>query len=54
MLKIAVLLSGSGTTLENLFAEIESGDLPAEVSVVVSSLERAKKRGVPTHVFPRK
>jgi len=59
-MKIAVLLSGSGTTLENIFEHVERGELPVEVAVVVSSradaygLERAKKRGVPTHVLPRK
>jgi len=59
-MKIAVLLSGSGTTLENIFEHVERGDLPVEVAVVVSSradaygIERAKKRGVPTHVLPRK
>ncbi len=60
MMKLAVLLSGSGTTLENIFEHIERGELPVEVAVVISSradaygLERAKKRGVPTHVFARK
>jgi len=59
-MKIAVLLSGSGTTLENIFEHIERGELPVEVAVVISSrkdafgIERAKRRGVPTHVFPRK
>jgi len=59
-MKIAVLLSGSGTTLENIFEHIERGELPVEVAVVISSradaygIERAKKRGVPTHVLPRK
>ncbi len=59
-MKIAVLLSGSGTTLENIFECIERGELAAEVAVVISSradaygLERAKKRGVPTCVIPRK
>ena len=59
-MRIAVLLSGSGTTLENLFEKIEAGELPVEIAVVISSradaygIERAKKRGVPTHVFPRK
>ena len=59
-MKIAVLLSGSGTTLENIFEHIERGELPVEVAVVVSSrrdafgIERAKRRGVPTHVFSRK
>lgn len=60
MMKVAVLLSGSGTTLENLFIKIEAGELPVEIAVVISSrtdaygIQRAKKRGVPTHVFPRK
>ena len=59
-LKLAVLLSGSGTTLENIFEHVERGELPAEVAVVVSSLskayglERARKRGVPTRVLVRK
>lgn len=59
-LKLAVLLSGSGTTLENVFEHIERGELPAEVAVVISSLSRAyglvraKKRGVPTRVVVRK
>ena len=59
-MKIAVLLSGSGTTLENLFEKIEAGELPVEIAVVISSradafgIERAERRGVPTHVFARK
>ncbi len=59
-MKVAVLLSGSGTTLENIFEHVERGELPVEVAVVVSSrkdafgIERAKRRGVPTHVLPRK
>ena len=58
--RLAVLLSGSGTTLENLFAHIDRGELPAEVAVVVSSkpdtfgLERARRRGVPTAVIVRR
>ncbi len=59
-LRIAVLLSGSGTSLENLFEHIDSGDVPGEVVVVVSSkenaygLERARKRGIPAIAVPRK
>ena len=58
--RMAVLLSGSGTTLENFFERIEDGSLPAEVVCVVSSLskayglERARGRGVPTAVCVRK
>ena len=34
-LKLAVFLSGSGTTLENLFERIEAGSLDASVEIVV-------------------
>ena len=60
MIKLAVLLTGSGTTLENLFQQRDAGLLNADVAVVVSSragafgLERAKKRGVPAHLVERK
>jgi len=59
-LRLAVLLSGSGTTLANLFAWIDDGRLAAEVVLVVSSradaygLVRARERGVPTRILPRK
>jgi len=59
-LRIGVLLSGEGTSLENLFERIESGEVPAEVAVVISSragvggLARAEKRGVPAVAIPRK
>ncbi|MCR9097494.1 MAG: phosphoribosylglycinamide formyltransferase [bacterium] len=58
-LRLAVLLSGSGTSLENLFEHIDAG-LPAEVVCVVSSkksafgLERAERRGVPAIAVPRR
>jgi phosphoribosylglycinamide formyltransferase-1 len=53
MLKMAVLLSGSGRTLDNFHEEIQKGNLQAEVQVVVSNvasalgLEKAKKYGYP-------
>jgi formyltetrahydrofolate-dependent phosphoribosylglycinamide formyltransferase len=59
-LRLAVLLSGSGTTLQNLLDHSASGDLPAAVAVVVSSnasafgLARAQKAGAPAHVVERK
>ncbi len=59
-LRIAVLLSGEGTSLENLFEQIEAGTLPGRVSVVIASrqkaggLERARRRGVPAHAVPRR
>jgi formyltetrahydrofolate-dependent phosphoribosylglycinamide formyltransferase len=58
--RLAVLLSGSGTTLQNLLDRCARGELPAAVAVVVSSnaaafgLSRAQGAGVPTHVVERK
>jgi formyltetrahydrofolate-dependent phosphoribosylglycinamide formyltransferase len=59
-IRLAVLLSGSGSTLENLFERIDKGVLDAEVAVVVSSradafgLERARRRGVPAFAVVRR
>ncbi len=59
-LRIAVLLSGNGTSLENLFERIDAGEVSGEVVVVISSkrkafgLERARRRGVPAVAVPRK
>ena len=59
-LRVAVLLSGSGTSLENLFEHIEQRGLPARVVCVVASkesafgLERARRRGVPAVAIARK
>jgi len=59
-LRIAVLLSGSGTSLENLCERIDAGDLNAEVCVVIASkakaggLERARRRGIPAFAVPRR
>ncbi|HEX2483948.1 MAG TPA: phosphoribosylglycinamide formyltransferase [Myxococcota bacterium] len=59
-LRVAVLLSGSGTSLENLFEQIDAGALPAEIAVVIASrvdaggLARARRRGVPAVAVPRK
>jgi phosphoribosylglycinamide formyltransferase-1 len=55
-----VLLSGSGTSLENLCEHIDAGRVPAEVAVVISSqqrafgLERARRRGIPAVAVSRK
>ena len=54
-----MLLSGSGTSLENLLEHIDAG-LPAEVVCVLSSkksafgLQRAEKRGIPASAIPRR
>jgi formyltetrahydrofolate-dependent phosphoribosylglycinamide formyltransferase len=57
--RLAVLLSGSGTTLENLLARIADGSLPASIAVVIASrvdaggLERARRAGVPAVTVAR-
>jgi formyltetrahydrofolate-dependent phosphoribosylglycinamide formyltransferase len=59
-LRLAVLLSGGGTTLQNLIDRCASGRLPAQVVLVVASradafgLERARRAGVPTAIVSRK
>jgi formyltetrahydrofolate-dependent phosphoribosylglycinamide formyltransferase len=59
-LRIGVLLSGAGTSLENLCERIDAGELSARVVVVVSSretapgLERARRRGIPAFAVPRR
>jgi len=59
-LRIAVLLSGAGTSLENLLEHIESGRLDAQVVAVIASkagaagLERARRRGIPARAIPRR
>ncbi|MEE4243593.1 MAG: formyltransferase family protein [Desulfopila sp.] len=53
MLKMAVLLSGSGRTLDNFHEKIEEGSMRAQIEVVVSNvsdalgLEKAEKYGYP-------
>jgi formyltetrahydrofolate-dependent phosphoribosylglycinamide formyltransferase len=59
-LRVAVLLSGGGTSLENLFERIDAGELPARITVVIASrvdaggLARAQRRGVPALAVSRK
>ncbi len=59
-LRVAVLLSGNGSSLENLLEHIDSGQVNAEVVVVVCSkeeafgLERARRRGIPAVAVSRK
>ncbi len=58
--RLAVLLSGSGTTMVNLAERIDAKEIPARIAVVVSSrknalgLQRAAERGFPTHVLTRR
>lgn len=59
MVKLAVLISGSGTNLQAIINAIENNSLQAEICCVVSDnpdaygLERAKFSGVPSHVVQR-
>ncbi len=59
-LKIAVLLSGSGSTLQNIIDHIEKKTLDAQIVCVASSrsdaygLVRAEDHGIPARAFPRK
>jgi len=51
--RLGILLSGSGRTLQNLIDRIQDGSLPARIEVVISShpavkgLERARARKIP-------
>ncbi len=57
---LAVLVSGTGTTLQNLIDRIAAGELPARIAVVLSSkpdaygITRAQKAGIPVEVVNRK
>lgn len=59
-LRLAVLISGSGSTLQNLIEYIAAGKLDAQIVMVISSrpgvkgLERAAQAGIPHHVVARK
>jgi len=55
-IRLGILLSGSGRTLQNLIDRIEDGSLPARIEVVISShpdvkgLDRARKANIPAVV----
>ncbi len=59
-LRTVVLLSGSGTTLQNFIDLMESGELPVDIVLVISSrkdaygLQRAQNHGIPSKVISRK
>ena len=59
-IRMAVLLSGSGTTLQNFIDRIADGRLKAQIVQVVSSkadafgLERSRRAGLPAAVVERK
>lgn len=58
-LRLAVLISGSGTNLQALIDAIRNEEIPAKIVQVVSSrpdaygIERAEKAGIPTLVLNR-
>ena len=60
MKKLGVLISGSGTNLQAIIDNIETGFIPAEIYVVISNnpnaygLKRAEKKGIPTEVINHK
>lgn len=58
-LRLAVLISGSGTTLLNLVREIQAGRLHAEIGVVIASRDtvgvtRAQQAGLTVQLLQRK
>lgn len=59
-IRLAVLISSSGTTLQNFIDQIDDGSLPAKIVQVVSSredafgVERARKAGLPAATVSRK
>lgn len=61
-IRLAVLISGRGTTMVNLARRIDAGELDARISVVIASndtaaapgLERARDHGLPAFAVPRK
>jgi formyltetrahydrofolate-dependent phosphoribosylglycinamide formyltransferase len=58
--KLAVLISGSGTTLQNLIDQIAEGDLAARIAVVIASkpgirgIDRAAAAQLPIIVIDRR
>jgi phosphoribosylglycinamide formyltransferase 1 len=59
-LRLGILLSGGGRTMVNIAEKIASGDIDAEIVVVISSrgevagVERAKELGLEPHIIRRK
>ncbi|MBI5416469.1 phosphoribosylglycinamide formyltransferase [Candidatus Poribacteria bacterium] len=59
-MNIAILISGSGTNLQSIINEVEIGNIPATISLVISNMKdayglvRAKKHNIPTFVLDHK
>ncbi len=60
LLRLGVLISGGGTTLQNLAEAIARKELPARITCVIASsptcygVQRAEKLNLPLHVITRK
>lgn len=60
MLKIAVLVSGSGSNLQSIIDSIEAEELKCTIEMVISDkegifgIERAKQKGIQTYVLDKK
>jgi phosphoribosylglycinamide formyltransferase 1 len=60
LLKIAVLISGSGSNLQAIIDSIEAGKLQCIIEMVISDkegtlgIERARSKGIKTYVLDRK
>ncbi|ORY01092.1 phosphoribosylglycinamide formyltransferase [Basidiobolus meristosporus CBS 931.73] len=58
--KIVILISGNGSNLQAIIDQVASGEIKAEISVVISNrtnaygLTRASNASIPTEVFPLK
>lgn len=58
--KLGFLLSGGGRTLDNLFQKIDAKEIPAEISLVISShreaggLKKAQSRSIPAFLVDYK
>lgn len=59
-IRLAVLISGGGTTLVNILQKIRAGELRAEIAVVIASrpgiagIERAREADLPCDIIARK
>jgi len=60
MIKIGVLISGSGTNLQAIIDNVKTGFIPAQIAVVISNkasaygLERAKNENIPSVFISKK
>lgn len=57
--RLAVMLSGSGRTLDNLIERIQNGEIPAMIPVVIASREclgaqKARDAAIETHVHEKR